>query len=206
MTDNLPGKARVSVRSLLVTMAAGSLALTACGTQGSQKADASNPPQPSATAEAASKPPQSSKAAGVLSKAAQEAAAQRAAAAPSGDPVSPADTAVPDPSDYGFGKAAATAARGEVVAYTPRMESGREVVPLTIHNNGDKRMTYTVTVTVTGGTQKSAFSVTEKADGVWPGTTWPTKTDITASGLKGTEGGTKISLKVVKADPFADAH
>lgn len=67
-------------------------------------------------------------------------------------------------------------------------------------------MTYTVTVTVVGGTQKSAFSVTEKADGVWPGTTWPTKTDITASGLKGSEGGAKISLKVVKADPFAYAH
>ncbi|MFG3013020.1 hypothetical protein ACGFZB_21640 [Streptomyces cinerochromogenes] len=203
MTDNLPGKARVSARFLLVTTAAGTLALTACGTQGSQKADASAPPRSSIAAEAEPKP---SRTASGLSKAAQEEAARRAAAAPSGDPVSPTNTAIADPDDYGFGKAAATAARGEVVAYTPRMESGREVVPLTIHNTGDKRMTYTVTVTVVGGTQKSPFTVTEKADGVWPGTTWPTKTDITASGLKGTEGGPKISLKVVKADPFADAH
>ncbi|GGZ25339.1 hypothetical protein GCM10010300_81000 [Streptomyces olivaceoviridis] len=193
----------------VVTMAAGTLALTACGTQGGQKADAPSSPRSSVAAEAAPKPPKPPKppkAAGDLSKAAQEAAAQRAAAAPSGDPVSPTNTAVPDPADYGFGKAAATAARGEVIAYTPRLESGREVVPLTIHNNGDKRMTYTVTLTVVGGTQKSPFSVTEKADGVWPGTTWPTKTDITASGLKEAAGGSKISLKVAKADPFADAH
>ncbi|MEV6805441.1 hypothetical protein [Streptomyces sp. NPDC051132] len=77
---------------------------------------------------------------------------------------------------------------------------------MTIHNTGDKRVTYTVTVTVMGGTEKSPFSVTEKADGVWPGTTWPTQMDITASGLEETASGSKISLKVVKADPFADAH
>ncbi|MGW2033445.1 hypothetical protein [Streptomyces sp. NPDC001761] len=206
MTDNLPGKARVSARFLLVAMTAGTLVLTACGTQGGQKADASSPPRSSVAAEAASKPPKPSKAADGLSKAAQEAAAQRAAAAPAGDPVSPTNTAVPDPGDYGFGKTAATAAGGEVIAYTPRLESGQEVVPLTIHNNGDERMTYTVTVTVVGGTKKSPFSVTEKAEGVWPGTTWPTKTDVTASGLKGAAGGSKISLKVVKADTFAGAH
>ncbi|GAB1334332.1 hypothetical protein ACE1SV_09220 [Streptomyces sp. E-15] len=203
MADNLPGKPRASARFLLVTMAAGPLALTACGTQGSQPTNQSSPPRSSVAAEAMPKP---SDTADDLSKAAQEAAAQRAAAAPSGDPVSPTNTAVPDPEDYGFGKAAATAARGEVIAYTPRLESGRVVVPLTLHNDGDKRMTYTVTVTVVGGTKKSPFSVTEKAEGVWPGTTWPTKTDITASGLKEAADGSKISLKVVKADPFAGAH
>ncbi|MEW2288628.1 hypothetical protein [Streptomyces sp. NPDC047841] len=203
MTDDLPGQARVPARVLLATMAAGTLALTACTTQGGGEADAPSPPRSSAGAEAAPTP---SKTAGDPGEAAREAAAQRAAAAPSGDPVSPAGTAVPDPGDDGFGKPAATAAHGEVVAYTPRLESGREVVPLTIHNDGDARMTYTVTVTVVGGARKSPFSVTEKADGVWPGTTWPTTTDITASGLGETADGSKISLKVVKADPFAGAR
>ncbi|MER7928797.1 hypothetical protein ABTY96_37650 [Streptomyces sp. NPDC096057] len=139
-------------------------------------------------------------------KAAQDAAAQRAAAAPSGDPVQPTNTTVPDPKDYGFGKPAATAAHGEVVAYTPRLMSGRVVVPLTFHNSSDERVAYTVTVTVGGGKQKSPFSVVEKADNVWPGTTWPTQADITASGATVGTNDTKISLKVVQYDPFADTH
>ena len=56
---------------------------------------------------------------------------------------------------YGFGKATAAAAGGEVVAFTPRLESGRIVVPLTIQNTGDKRMTYAVTATVVGGQRTS---------------------------------------------------
>ncbi|MHB9859410.1 hypothetical protein [Streptomyces sp. YIM S03343] len=184
-------------------MAAGSLALTACGSQGSQQTGKSSVPQSSVAATAT---PEQSATDGALSEAAQKAAAQRAADAPSGDPVHPTNTAIPDPDDYGFGKAAATAARGEVVAYTPRLKSGHVVVPLTIHNTSDKRAAYTVIVTVVGGKQKSPFSVTEKADNVWPGTTWPTEADITASGLKDATGGSKISLKVVRNDPFGNAR
>ncbi|RPE40703.1 hypothetical protein EDD90_3765 [Streptomyces sp. Ag109_O5-1] len=203
MTDHLPGKNRVSAQFLLIALAAAPLALTACGTQTSQQPDASSSLRSSVAAGAAPKP---SDTADSLSRAAQKAAAQRAAAAPSGDPVSPRNVAVPSPGDYGFGKAAATAAGGEVIAYTPRLESGRVFVPLTIQNTGDKRMTYTVTVTVLGGRRISPFSVTEKADGVWPGLTWPTKTDITASGVKEAAEGSKISLKVVKYDPFGNAQ
>ncbi|WP_406443042.1 hypothetical protein OHB00_42190 [Streptomyces sp. NBC_00631] len=203
MTDHLPGKNRVSAHFLLIALAAAPLALTACGTQTSHRPDASTSLRSSVTAGAAPKP---SGTADNLSKAAQKAAAQRAAAAPSGDPVSPTNTTVPDPGDYGFGKAAATAVGGEVIAYTPRLESGRVVVPLTIQNTGDKRMTYTVTVTVVGGRRTSPFSVTVKADGVWPETTWPTTVDITASGLKEAAKGSKISLKVVKDDPFGNAQ
>ncbi|MEV7033565.1 hypothetical protein AB0N99_25485 [Streptomyces sp. NPDC093272] len=79
-------------------------------------------------------------------------------------------------------------------------------MPLTIQNTDDKRMTYTVTVTVVGGKRTSPFSVTTKADGIWPGTTWPTKVDITASGLKEAAKGSKFSLKVVKGDPFGNAQ
>ncbi|MFI5690040.1 hypothetical protein [Streptomyces sp. NPDC051636] len=203
MTENMPGKARASARFLLVTMAAGPLALTACGNQGSQQTDKSSLPRSSATAAAAPKPSGTD---GALNKAAQKAAAQRAAAAPSGDPVHPTNTAVPDPKDYGFGKAAATASHGEVIAYTPRLDSGRVVVPLTIHNGSDKRVAYTVTVTVVGGKEKSPFSVTAKADNLWPGTTWPTQADITASGSKAGASDSEISLKVVKYDPFGDTH
>ncbi|MFJ6702292.1 MULTISPECIES: hypothetical protein [unclassified Streptomyces] len=203
MTDHLPGKNRASAQFLLIVLAVAPLTLTACGTQTSHQPDGSSSLRSSVTAGAAPKP---SATADNLSKAAQKAAAQRAAAAPSGDPVSPTNTAVPGPGDYGFGKAAAAAAGGEVIAYTPRLESGRVVVPLTIQNTDDKRMTYTVTVTVVGGKRTSPFSVTTKADGIWPGTTWPTKVDITASGLKEAAKGSKFSLKVVKGDPFGNAQ
>lgn len=203
MTENLPGRTRASARFLLVAIAAGPLALTACGNEGSHQAGTSSKPHSSATAAAVAKPSGTTSA---PNKAAQNAAAQRAAAAPSGDPVQPTNTAVPDPKDYGFGKAAATAAHGEVVAYTPRLVSGRIVVPLTFHNSSDKRLAYTVTVTVVGGRQKSPFSVVEKAGNVWPGTTWPTQADITVSGATAGTSDAKISLKVVQYDPFADAH
>lgn len=204
MADSLSGTARASARSLLVILVAGPLALTACGTRTSTQHHPSSPPRPSSVAAgAASEPSHGDRDPG---KAAQEAAAQRAAAAPSGDPVHPTNTAVPDPKDYGFGKAAATASHGEVIAYTPRMESGRFVVPLTIHNGSDKRAAYAVTVTVVGGEKKSPFSVTAKADNVWPGTTWPTRVDITASGSKAGASGSEISLRVVTYDPFGDTR
>lgn len=88
----------------------------------------------------------------------------------------------------------------------PRLVSGRVVVPLTFHNSSDKRVAYTVTVTVVGGKQKSPFSVVEKAGNVWPGTTWPTQADITVSGATAGTSGAKISLKVVQYDPFAGTH
>ncbi|MFI6625608.1 hypothetical protein [Streptomyces sp. NPDC050528] len=205
MTENRPGTTLACARFLLVAMAAGPLALTACGSQGSDRADTSSVPRSPATA-AATPTPASSGTVGALNKAAQDAAAQRAAAAPSGDPVRPTNTAVPDPEDYGFGKAAATAAHGEVVAYTPRLVSGRVVVPLTFHNSGDERVAYTVTVTVVGGGRKSPFTVVEKAGDVWPDTTWPTQADITASGATTGTNDTRISLKVVQNDPFADTN
>ncbi|MEV0184695.1 hypothetical protein AB0I54_36260 [Streptomyces sp. NPDC050625] len=207
MTKNLPGTARASARLLLVTTAAGSLLLTACGSQGSQNTGSSSAP-PSAAVSRQTKPhataaPKPSGTDGALSKAAQEAAAQRAAGAPSGDPVHPTNTAIPSPEGYGFGKATATAAHGEVLAYTPRRQSGRVVVPLTIHNASDKRVDYTVTVTVVGG--KSPLSVTVKAGNVWPGTTVPSEADVTASGSTAGSSPLKISLKVVRDYPFGDA-
>lgn len=192
------------MRFLLAAMAVAPLALTACGGQGNHHDNGSSSAQarPAAAASPTPSPTDS------LSRAAQEARAARAAAAPSGDPAHPTNTTIPGPGDYGFGKIAATAANGEVVAYAPRLERGKFVVPLTMHNTSDKRIAYTVTVTVVGGGHKSPLAVIEKADNVWPGSTWPTEADITASDTDNkSTNGLKISLKVVRdIYPFGDSR
>ncbi|MFE6552561.1 hypothetical protein ACFVHS_29745 [Streptomyces sp. NPDC057746] len=137
----------------------------------------------------------------------READEQRAAAAAGGDPVAPKDTHIPGPDQYGFGKPASTAQHGEVVAYTPRRESGRLIVPLTIHNASGDRVNYLVKVTAVGGNQNSPVTVTTRADNVFPETTWPTQVDITAAGAGTSPTGMRISLEVVQdAYPFGDSH
>ncbi|MEE1671495.1 hypothetical protein RCR19_39385 [Streptomyces sp. WAC07094] len=137
----------------------------------------------------------------------READEQRAAAAASGDPLAPRNTHVPAPDEYGFGKPAATAQHGDVVAYTPRRESGRLIIPLTIHNASDDRVTYRVTVTAIGASQDSPVTVTTRADSVFPHTTWPTQVDITAAGAGTSPAGMRISLQVIEdAYPFGDSH
>ncbi|MGW5093194.1 hypothetical protein ACWEQ1_02530 [Streptomyces nodosus] len=197
---------------MLATLALAPLALSACGSQDGRQSDASAA-HPS-TAVDSSRAPRSDEASSqatntdnTLGNAAREAAARRAAAAASGDPVAPKETNVPDPADYGFGKPASTTQKGEVVAYAPRRESGRLYVPITIHNGSDKRVTYHVNVTVVGGKQDSRVTVKTQADNVFPGTTWPTQVDITAVGADTNPADVQIRLEAVRdVYPFGDSH
>ncbi|MFI0821546.1 hypothetical protein ACH4TX_39210 [Streptomyces sp. NPDC021098] len=86
---------------------------------------------------------------------------------------------------------------GEVIAYEPRLDGGRMVVPVTISNEGKQRASYEVTVTAVGNTGSSAVTVTKKAPGVFPGSTWPTQADVTTSEVKDAKE-LKITLRVVK--------
>ncbi|MFG2030563.1 hypothetical protein [Streptomyces sp. NPDC048825] len=130
----------------------------------------------------------------------------KSAAAAEGEPVGPRNTDVPEAGDYGFGAPAATAHNGEVVAYVPRLDRSRVVVPLTMHNTGEKRASYTVTVTADRGERGAPVTVTKKALNVSSGTTWPAQADITAPGVWVPED-TKISLTVTKDDyPLGDSR
>lgn len=199
------------------------LALTACGSHSGTQADipATHPstalPPPAAadpsavaapqqTPQADNPSPRSTKT-DAFAAAGRKADEQRAAAAAGGDPVAPKDTHIPGPDEYGFGKPAATAQHGDVVAYTPRRESGRLIVPLTIHNASDDRVNYLVKVTAVEGNQNSPVTVTTRADNVFPETTWPTQVDITAAGAGTSPTDMRISLEVVQdAYPFSDSH
>jgi hypothetical protein len=168
---------RNSARSLLLAIVTAPLFLTACGSQDTQDAPDT-----------------------------QDAQDERARNAADGEPVAPRNTDTPEPDEYDFGTPAATAHNGEVVAYVPRLKSRRIIVPLTIHNKGDKRASYTVTVTADRGERGSPTTVTKKATNVSPGTTWPTQADISAPGSWNLNR-TKISLKVSKDNyPFGDSR
>jgi hypothetical protein len=140
---------------------------------------------------------------GTLGKEARDAQKERAKNAPSGEPVS-GKTGLPEPEDYGFGDAVETASGGEVVAYEPRKQAGRLVVPLTIRNGGDERTAYTIVITARSG--KTSHPVTVKASNVFAGTTWPTEADVTADGLAD-PADVDIALKVTKdVHPFGDGR
>ncbi|WP_141712985.1 hypothetical protein [Streptomyces sparsogenes] len=123
---------------------------------------------------------------------------ERARNAPSGDPVGPRTTDIPEPEDYGYGRAAATAQGGEVVAYGPSMEGGRMIVPLTVKNRGDERASYKVTVTVKGKNDPSMTkTASAKVTGLFKNTTWPTQVDVTGVGVKDVRD-LVVTLKVTK--------
>lgn len=129
-----------------------------------------------------------------------------AAAPADGESAGPSKTDVPEAEDFDFGPPAATAHNGEVVAYVPRLDNRRVVVPLTMHNTGEKRASYTVTVTADRGERGAPVTVTKKALNVASGTTWPTKVDISAPGVWVPED-TKISLTVTKDNyPLGDSR
>ncbi|MFJ6123165.1 hypothetical protein [Streptomyces sp. NPDC092129] len=199
------------------------LALTACASHGGKPADTpttrpSTAPPPSTAADptAVAAPQQTPQADtpsprstddDAFAAAGREADEQRAAAAADGDPVAPKDTHIPAPDEYGFKKPAATAQHGEVVAYTPRRESGRLIIPLTIHNASDDRVNYRVTITAIAASQDSPVTVTTRADNVFPHTTWPTQVDITAPSTDTSPTRIQISLHVIQdAYPFGDVH
>ncbi|WP_164291640.1 hypothetical protein [Streptomyces sp. SID11385] len=88
------------------------------------------------------------------------------------------DTRVPRADEYGNGTPVATALDGEVLAYAPRRDDGRLVVPVTITDKSDARTSYEVRVTVREKGATDSATVTTTARNVWPGTTWPTEVVI----------------------------
>jgi hypothetical protein len=128
------------------------------------------------------------------------------AAPADGESAGPGKTDVRKPEDFDFGRPAATAHNGEVVAYLPRLDNRRVVVPLTMQNTGEKRASYTVTVMADRGELGTPVTVTKKALNVASGTTWPAKADISAPGAWIPEK-TKITLTVTKDNyPLGDAR
>ncbi|MEU5032056.1 hypothetical protein [Streptomyces milbemycinicus] len=193
-----------AARSLALAGLAASFALAACGTNETPNASSSavtKPtesvrPGPENAAKDAHQRPGHQR--GKIDQNAREAMEERARNAASGDPVGPRNTDIPEPEDYGFGRAAATAEGGEVVAYDPSLEGGRMIVPLTVENRGDKRASYTVTVTVKGKTDPSMTkTVSAKVTGLFKNTTWPTQVDVTGIGVTDVED-LVVTLKVAK--------
>ncbi|MFR9795144.1 hypothetical protein ACL02U_04435 [Streptomyces sp. MS06] len=89
---------------------------------------------------------------------------------------------MPRPEEYGYGPAAAKALHGRVIAYRPREENGRVVVPVTIENQGTKRTAYEVTVRVERGRTDRSATARVEAGNVFPRTTWPTQVDVSDIG------------------------
>ncbi|WP_138960776.1 hypothetical protein [Streptomyces sp. YIM 121038] len=112
-------------------------------------------------------------------------------------PVKPTRTGIPKPEDYGFGPAVTKAQGDEVVAYQPRLQDGRLVVPLTVSNKGRKRAAYKVIVTVKG--TKRTVPAHLNIPFVYPSTTWPTQVDVTAAGGTGPKN-VKVTVKATKKE------
>ncbi|MBN0048415.1 hypothetical protein JS756_30800 [Streptomyces actuosus] len=62
------------------------------------------------------------------------------------------------------------------------MENGRVVVPVTIENQGTRRTTYKVTVSVKRERTDRSVTARVEAGNVFPRTTWPTQVDVTDIG------------------------
>ncbi|MGW6056021.1 hypothetical protein [Streptomyces sp. NPDC055189] len=186
------------IGALIVTSLA-SLALSGCGTQGG--AAAAGDKTSAATKHSETPSPEAKPSGGTAlsqdEKLVQEKVKQRAKNAASGEPVGPKNTKAPEPEDYGFGPAAATAEHGEVIAYAPRLQGGRVIVPVTIENSGPGRAAYNVKVIAEGKGSSADMIVTLKAPSVFPGSTWPTQADL-ADAERGSVKDLKVTLKVTK--------
>ncbi|MFC4612804.1 hypothetical protein ACFO9E_34400 [Streptomyces maoxianensis] len=108
---------------------------------------------------------------------------ERAAAAASGDPVTPS-MRPPGGSVSGgedFGRPVAT--RGDVSVFSPVREGDALRVPLKITNTGSGRAVYRVEVRVTGpGGFDAKVSMETRTVGVYPGGSWPTELTFTDPG------------------------
>ncbi|NWF24968.1 hypothetical protein HW130_01620 [Streptomyces sp. PKU-EA00015] len=107
---------------------------------------------------------------------------ERAAAAASGDPVTPSMR--PGGSMSGsedFGRTVVT--RGDVSVFSPVREGDGLRVPLKITNTGSGRAVYRVDVRVTGpGGFDARVSMETGTVGVYPGASWPTELTFTDPG------------------------
>lgn len=172
-----PG-ARGSALALTVLLSAGVLT-TACGADGDDASAATAPPsralnaaespsssgtgEPSASAEGSSPTPQTAE-----QRAQEEAGRERAAAAPSGVPVTPGE-----PKENKHFRHPVTT-QGDVTVFKPVRSGSALTVPILVTNRGDQRAFYEVAVRITGD---HGFDTTvrmkSEAVGLYPGTSWP---------------------------------
>ncbi|MCC5036308.1 hypothetical protein DMH02_024755 [Streptomyces sp. WAC 00631] len=131
-------------------------------------------------------------------KAAQEEAIrERAAAAPTGDPVSPRPY---DPADKDFQDPILT--KGDVTVYTPTVSSSGVTVPVTVLNRGKKAAFYDVTLKVTGpGGFDADLDIRIRGAGLSPNATWPTELTATDPG-KSVPAEPVISVKKIDKRPY----
>jgi len=103
-------------------------------------------------------------------RAQEEAGRERAAAAPSGVPVTPGQ------SKEGENFSHPVTTRGDVTVFKPVRSGSALTVPVKITNHGDRRAFYEVAVRVTGN-QGFDATVHMKSEvvGLYPGTSWPTE-------------------------------
>lgn len=173
-----PG-ARGSALALTVLMLSAGALTTACGADGDDPSTATAPPsralnaaespsssgtgEPSASAQGSSPTPQTAE-----QRAQEEAGRERAAAAPSGVPVTPGE---PRENEH-FRHPVTT--QGDVTVFKPVRSGSVLTVPIKITNRSDQRAFYEVAVRVTGDHGFDAtVRMKSEAVGLYPGTSWP---------------------------------
>ena len=208
LTRHRPG-ARGSALTLTVLMLSAGFLTTACGADGDDSNAATPPPsrasvaaespsstvtpKPSASAAGGSSTPQSA-----MQRAQEEAGRERAAAAPSGVPVTP-----------GEGKESENFSRpvtikGDVTVFKPIRSGSALTVPVKITNHGDRRAFYDVAVRVTG---PQGFDATvhmkSEAVGLYPGTSWPAELTASDPGSPAPENPQVTIVKSAKVEKFS---
>jgi len=208
LTRRRPG-GRGSALTLTVLMLSAGVLTTACGADGDDSSAANTPssrastaaespsstvtPQPSASAAGSSPTPQTAE-----QRAQEEAGRERAAAAPSGVPVTP-----------GAGKESenfshSVTTRGDVTVFKPVRSGSALTVPVKITNHGDRRAFYEVDVRVTGphGFDATVHMKSEVV-GLYPGTSWPAELTARDPGSPVPENPQVTIVKSAKLEKFS---
>ncbi|MFK0254384.1 hypothetical protein [Streptomyces sp. NPDC090445] len=174
MTEQPPRRPAERARlGKATTVAVALLALSACSGAPDSVNGAVNSHEQAIGASAPPSPSPSASAAGDPVKAAQEQARQeRAAAAPSGDTITPG----PQGTDGGEDRGVPILTDGDLTVYRPRKEPGGIITPVKITNHGEDRAFYTVDLRITGPAGfDSVFHLDTDTVGVYPNTDWPTE-------------------------------
>lgn len=178
LTRRRPG-GRGSALTLTALMLSAGVLTTACGADGGDSSAATAPPSralnatespsssgtpdPSASAAGSSPTPQTA-----MQRAQEEAGRERAAAAPSGVPVTPGEAREGEHFRH------PVVTQGDVTVFEPVRSGSALTVPIKITNRGDQRAFYEVAVRVSGDHGFDAtVRMKSEAVGLYPGTSWP---------------------------------
>ncbi|MFF7652989.1 hypothetical protein ACFZCY_24730 [Streptomyces sp. NPDC007983] len=181
-----------------LTMSAG-LLTTACGADAGGSSAATAPPSrvvesPEPSASAAESSPTALTA---EQRAQEEAGRERAAAAPSGVPVTPGDGKESEVFTHPL------TTKGDVTVFKPVRSGSALTVPVKITNHGDQRTFYDVAIRVTGPRGFDA-TVRMKSEvvGLYPGTSWPTELTARDPGSPVPENPRVTIVKSATSQPF----